>query len=206
MSRAALRDRTRRMVVFTLRENGKDNNARLAEFINHCLEVKYGVDSMRKTGENVAKNFPISRQDQDLFALRSQQRAVEAIPETDESTQGKIAAVPIQQRRATRPFRRRCASPADTTLEALSKLKTVVKPTGTITAGNCLGVNDGLWLASGLRGALKRHDWTPRARALLRPRMVSLPESWAWVPVPADANQSFMAKAGLSSGTRTSWN
>src|SRR4029077_20110239 len=111
-------------------------------FINPLMKAKYGVDSMPETGENVAEAFHISRKDQDLFALRSQQRAADAIRNC--RLKQEIVAVPIPQKKGDPVFFTVDEHPRpDTTLEALTKLKPVVKPNGTITAGNASGVNDG---------------------------------------------------------------
>src|SRR5205807_3892597 len=130
-------------------------------FVNPLMKAKYGTDSMPETGENVAEDFHISRKDQDLFALRSQQRAADAI-RSCRLTQ-EIVAVPILQKNGDPLLFSQDEHPRpDTTLEALSKLKPIVKPNGTITAGNASGVNDGacaLLLAS--EAAAKRHGLTP---------------------------------------------
>ncbi len=135
-------------------------------FVNPCMKAKYGVDSMPETGENVAEEFHISRTDQDLFALRSQQRAAEAI--RSGRMKQEIVAVPIPQKNGDSLLFSEDEHPRpDTTLEALSKLRPLLKPDGTITAGNASGVNDGagaLLLAS--EAALKRHGLTPRARVV----------------------------------------
>ncbi len=111
-------------------------------FINPLMKAKYGADSMPETGENVAEEFRISRKDQDLFALRSQQRAAEALRTC--KLKQEIVAVPIPQKKGDPLLFSEDEQPRpDTTLEALSKLKPVVKPDGTITAGNASGVNDG---------------------------------------------------------------
>ncbi len=132
-------------------------------FINPLMKAKYGVDSMPETGENVAEEFHIGRKDQDLFALRSQQRAAEAI--RSGRMKQEIMAVSIPQKKGDPLLFSEDEHPRpDTTLEALSKLKPIVKSNGTITAGNASGVNDGacaLLLAS--EAALKRHGLTPRA-------------------------------------------
>src|SRR5947209_17378257 len=132
-------------------------------FVNPLMKAKYGTDSMPETGEIVAEEFRIARQDQDLFALRSQQRAADAIRSCRLSQE--IVPVPIPQKKGDLLLFSEDEHPRpDTTLEALSKLKPVVKPNGTITAGNASGVNDGacaLLLAS--EAAAKRHGLTPRA-------------------------------------------
>src|SRR5215467_3766369 len=134
-------------------------------FINPLIKKQYGVDSMPETGENVAEDFAVSREDQDAFALRSQQRAARAqaagffaeeiVPV---EIPGKKAATVVATDEHPRP---------DTTLEALAKLKPAFRSPGTVTAGNASGVNDGaaaMILAS--EDAAKRHGLTPRARFL----------------------------------------
>jgi acetyl-CoA acyltransferase len=110
-------------------------------FINPLMKEKYGVDSMPQTAENVAQEFNISRADQDAFALRSQQRTAAAIA-TGHFT-AEIVPVTIPQRKGDAVVISRDEHPRITTLDALSKLKGVVKPDATVTAGNASGVNDG---------------------------------------------------------------
>ncbi len=111
-------------------------------FINPLMKAKYGVDSMPETGEIVAEEFHISRKDQDAFALRSQQRAADAL--RNGRLAEEIVPVPIPQKKGAPVVFSADEQPRpDTTLEALSKLKGVVKPDGTVTAGNASGVNDG---------------------------------------------------------------
>src|SRR6266850_2598523 len=165
-------------------------------FINPCMKATYGVDSMPETGENVAEEFHVSRKDQDLFALRSQQRAAEAIQSG--RLRQEIVAVPIPQKRGDPFLFSEDEHPRpDTTLEKLSKLKPVVKPDGTITAGNASGVNDGacaLLLAS--EAALKRHGLKPRARVVAAAAAGVAPRIMGMGPVPA--TRKVLAKAGLS--------
>jgi len=167
-------------------------------FINPCMKATYGVDSMAETGENVAEEFHISREDQDLFALRSQQRAAEAI--RSGRLKQEILVVPIPQKSGEPFLFSEDEHPrADTTLEALSKLKPVVKPHGTITAGNASGVNDGacaLLLASG--AAVKRHGLTPKVRVVAAAAAGVAPRIMGMGPVPA--TRKVLAKAGLSVG------
>ncbi|WP_142846582.1 3-oxoadipyl-CoA thiolase [Telmatospirillum sp. J64-1] len=135
-------------------------------FVNPKMRSLYGVDSMPETAENVARDYGISREDQDAFALRSQQRAARAqqegllVPE--------IVPVSVPQRKGDPRLVERDEHPRpDTSLESLAKLKGVVAPDGTVTAGNASGVNDGacaLLLAS--EQAAKRHALTPKARVL----------------------------------------
>jgi 3-oxoadipyl-CoA thiolase len=135
-------------------------------FINPLMKAQYGVDSMPETGENVAEDFQVTRKDQDAFALRSQTRAGKAIASgyftaeivPVEAPGGKAGPIVVDKDEHPRP---------DTTLEALTKLKTPFRNPGTVTAGNASGVNDGaaaMILASA--DAVKRHGLTPRARVL----------------------------------------
>jgi len=167
-------------------------------FINPCMKATYGVDPMAETGENVAEEFHISREDQDLFALRSQQRAAEAI--RTGRLKEEILVVPIPQKSGEPFLFSEDEHPRpDTTLEALSKLKPVVKPHGTITAGNASGVNDGacaLLLAS--EAAVKRHGLTPKVRVVAAAAAGVAPRIMGMGPVPA--TRKVLAKAGLSLG------
>jgi acetyl-CoA acyltransferase len=164
-------------------------------FINPAMKAKYGVDSMPETGEIVAEEFKISRADQDLFALRSQQRAAEAI--RSGRLKQEIVAVPIPQKKGDALLFAEDEHPRpETTLEALTKLKPVVKPDGTITAGNASGVNDGscaLLLAS--ESAVKRHGLTPKARVVAAAAAGVAPRIMGMGPAPA--TRKVLAKAGL---------
>ncbi len=167
-------------------------------FANPVMKAKYGVDSMPETGENVAEEFRISRKDQDLFALRSQQRATDAIRKC--RLKREIVSVPVPQKKGDPLLFSKDEHPRpDTTLEALAKLKPVVKANGTITAGNASGVNDGscaLLLAS--EAAVKRHGLTPRARIVAAAAAGVAPRIMGMGPVPA--TRKALAKAGLSLG------
>ena len=125
-------------------------------FINPPMKEHYGVDSMAETGENVAEEFHVSRADQDAFAYRSQQRAAAAIKSG--AMADEIVAVTIPQRKGAAVVVDKDEHPRpETTLEGLAALKPIVRPNGTITAGNASGVNDGacgLLLAS--ESAVKR--------------------------------------------------
>jgi acetyl-CoA acyltransferase len=165
-------------------------------FVNSAMKAKYGTDSMPETGEIVAEEFHISREDQDAFALRSQQRAAEAIRSgrlAEEVTpvcipQKKGEPVAVTQDEHPRP---------DTTLAALAKLKGVVKPEGTVTAGNASGVNDGacaLLLAS--EAGVKRHGLTPRVRVVASAAAGVAPRIMGIGPVPA--TNKVLAKATLT--------
>lgn len=165
-------------------------------FINPQLKAKYGVDTMPETGEIVAEEFRISRKDQDAFALRSQQRAGEAMRAG--RLKQEIVAVPIPQKKGDALLFSDDEHPRpDTTLEALAKLKPVVKPEGTITAGNASGINDGacaLLLAS--ESAAKRHGLTPKARVVAAAAAGVAPRTMGMGPVPA--SRKAMTKAGLT--------
>src|SRR3989442_7409779 len=164
-------------------------------FVNPLMKAKYGTDSMPETGEIVAEEFHVPRQDQDLFALRSQQRAADAIRSCRLSQE--IVPVPIPQKKGDLLLFSEDEHPRpDTTLEALSKLKPVVKPNGTITAGNASGVNDGacaLLLAS--EAAVKRHGLTPKARLVAAAAAGVAPRIMGMGPAPA--TRKVLAKAGL---------
>jgi len=164
-------------------------------FVNPLMKAKYGTDSMPETGEIVAEEFHIARRDQDLFALRSQQRAADAIRSCRMSQE--IVPVPIPQKKGDPVLFPEDEHPRpDTTLEALSKLKPIVKPDGTITAGNASGVNDGacaLLLAS--EAAAKRHGLTPKARVVAAAAAGVAPRIMGMGPAPA--TRKVLAKAGL---------
>ncbi|HEV2194852.1 MAG TPA: 3-oxoadipyl-CoA thiolase [Candidatus Acidoferrum sp.] len=165
-------------------------------FVNPLMKAKYGTDSMPETGEIVAEEFHISRKDQDLFALRSQQRAADAIRSCRMSQE--IVPVPIPQKKGDPILFSEDEHPRpDTTLEALSKLKPIVKPDGTITAGNASGVNDGgcaLLLAS--EAAVKRHGLTPKARVVSAAAAGVAPRIMGMGPAPA--TRKVLAKSSLS--------
>jgi acetyl-CoA acetyltransferase family protein len=159
------------------------------------MKQKYGIDSMPETAENVAVEFNVNRADQDAFALRSQQRAALAIRE------GKLAQevtpVHVPQRKGDPIAVERDEHPRETTLDQLGKLKGIVKPEGTVTAGNASGVNDGaaaLLLAS--EAAAKAHGLTPRARVLgmatagVAPRVMGIG--------PAPATNRLLARLGMT--------
>ncbi|WP_316400896.1 thiolase family protein, partial [Burkholderia pseudomallei] len=134
-------------------------------FVNPLMKQRYGVDSMPETAENVATDYRVSRADQDAFALRSQQKAARA--QADGTLAQEIAPVTIAQKQGEPLVVARDEHPRETTLEALAKLKGVVRPDGTVTAGNASGVNDGacaLLVAS--EAAARRHGLVPRARVL----------------------------------------
>jgi 3-oxoadipyl-CoA thiolase len=165
-------------------------------FINPLMKAKYGVDTMPETGEIVAEEFHVTRKDQDAFALRSQQRAAEAIRAG--RLKQEIIPVGIPQKKGDALLFSEDEHPRpESTMEALSKLKPVVKPDGTITAGNASGINDGacaLLLAS--ESAAKRHGLTPRARVVASAAAGVAPRIMGIGPVPA--TRKVLAKSGLS--------
>jgi acetyl-CoA acyltransferase len=165
-------------------------------FINPLMKAKYGVDSMPETGEIVAEEFHISREDQDAFALRSQQRAAAAM--RGGLLAQEIVLVPVPQKKAEPILFSADEHPrADTTLAALAKLPGIVKPGGTVTAGNASGVNDGacaLLIAS--ESAAKRHGLTPKARIVAAAAAGVAPRTMGMGPVPA--SRKVLAKASLT--------
>jgi 3-oxoadipyl-CoA thiolase len=165
-------------------------------FVNPLMNAKYGTDSMPETGEIVAEEFHVSRADQDLFALRSQQRAADAM-RTGRLAE-EITPVCIPQKKGEPVSISRDEHPRpDTTLEALAKLKGIVKPEGTVTAGNASGVNDGacaVLLAS--EAALNKHGLTPRARLLASAVAGVAPRIMGMGPAPA--TRKALAKTGLA--------
>ncbi len=167
-------------------------------FVNPLLLAKYGTDSMPETGEIVAEEYHISRDDQDAFALRSQQRAGDAMRSGRLAEE--IIGVPIPQKKGAAVLVREDEHPRpDTTPEALAKLKGVVKPGGTITAGNASGINDGacaLLLAS--ESAVKKHGLTPQARVVTSGVAGVAPRVMGMGPVPA--SRKALAKSRLSIG------
>jgi acetyl-CoA acyltransferase len=164
-------------------------------FINPLMKAKYGVDTMPETGEIVAEEFHVSRKDQDAFALRSQQRATEAVRSGRLAEE--IVGVPIPQKKGEPVLVLQDEHPRpETTLEALAKLKGVVKPGGTVTAGNASGVNDGavaLLLAS--EAAVRRHGLTPKARVVSAAAAGVAPRIMGMGPAPA--TRKVLAKAKL---------
>jgi len=134
-------------------------------FVNKLMKEQYGVDSMPETAENVAADWKIEREAQDRMALASQKKAVAA--QQAGFFEAEITPVTIAQKKGDPIVVSKDEHPRDTSLEALAKLKGVVKPDGSVTAGNASGVNDGscaLLLAS--EGAARKHGLTPRARVL----------------------------------------
>jgi acetyl-CoA acyltransferase len=165
-------------------------------FVNPLMKSKYGVDSMPETAENVAEDFKVSREDQDAFSLRTQQRWAKANGEGFFKSEVIPVAIP-QKKGDPKMFDTDEHPRPDTTLEALTKLKPVVKPTGTVTAGNASGVNDGscaLLLASA--EAVKKYGLTPQARVLATAAAGVAPRIMGFAPAPA--TRKVLAKTGLA--------
>jgi 3-oxoadipyl-CoA thiolase len=163
-------------------------------FVNPLMKAKYGIDSMPETAENVAAEFLISRADQDAYALRSQQRAAAAIAAGRLAEE--IVPVTIPQKKGEPMVVNRDEHPRETSLEALAWLKGVVRPDGTVTAGNASGVNDGacaLLIAS--EAAATRYGLTPKAEILATATAGVAPRIMGFGPAPA--MRKVLAKAGL---------
>jgi len=164
-------------------------------FVNPAMKAKYGIDSMPETAENVAVEFKVARADQDAFALRSQQRWAAA--HAKGFYRSEIVPVPVPAKKGATTTVDTDEHPRpDATLEGLAKLKGVVRPEGTVTAGNASGVNDGacaMILAS--ESAAKKHKLIPRARVLgmatagVAPRIMGVG--------PAPATRKVLEKTGL---------
>jgi acetyl-CoA acyltransferase len=165
-------------------------------FVNPVMKAKYGTDSMPETGEIVAEEYHIARADQDAFAFRSQQRAAAAMAAGRLAEE--IVPVSIPQKKGDPILVRVDEHPRpDTTLEALAKLKGVVKPEGTVTAGNASGVNDGacaLVLASA--EAVKRYNLTPRVRVVASAAAGVAPRIMGMGPAPA--TRKLLARTNLT--------
>ena len=164
-------------------------------FINKLMKEKYGVDAMPETAENVATDYKINREDQDKMALASQLKAVAA--QKAGYFDAEITPVTIAQKKGDPIVVSKDEHPRETSLEALAKLKGVVRPDGTVTAGNASGVNDGacaLLLADEATAA--KHGLTPKARVVgmatagVAPRIMGIG--------PAPATQKVLAQTGLT--------
>lgn len=182
--------------AFTRNPNGLYDTTIGWRFINPLMKSQYGVDSMPETAENVAADFNISREDQDAFALRSQQRTAEA--QKNGKLAEEIIPVTIPQRKADPiVFDTDEHARASTTLEGLAKLKTPFREGGSVTAGNASGVNDGacaLLIAS--EEAAKANGLTPKARIVAMATAGVEPRIMGFGPAPAA--RKVLAKAGLS--------
>jgi len=158
------------------------------------MKAQYGDDNMPSTGENDAREFQVGLEDQDALALRSQEKAAKA--QANGRLAAEIVAVEIPQRRGDPMVVDKDEHPRQTTMEALAKLKPIVRADGTVTAGNASGVNDGaaaIIIAS--EEAAKRNGLTPKARVLgaavagVPPRIMGIG--------PAPASEKLMKRLGL---------
>jgi len=166
-------------------------------FVNALLKARYGIDSMPETAENVAADFNVIRADQDAFALRSQQRYARALANKFFDTELTPVEIP-QKKGEPRLFTVDEHPRADSSLEALAKLKGVVKPDGTVTAGNASGVNDGscaLLLAS--EQAAAKYGLKPRARVIAAATAGVAPRIMGIGPVPASRKALALAKLSI---------
>ena len=166
-------------------------------FVNPQMEKLYGVDSMPETAENVANEFNISREDQDRFALLSQEKALKA--QSDGRFDREISPISIPQRKGDPIVVSKDEHPRQTTFDKLSQLSPIVSLSGTVTAGNASGVNDGacaLMLAN--EDAMRENDITPLARVVgfatagVEPRVMGIG------PVPA--TQKLLARENVPIG------
>jgi len=167
-------------------------------FVNPLMKAKYGTDSMPETAEIVAEEYKIARADQDAFALRSQQRTAEAMKSGRLAEEIVAVSIPQKKGDAVKVCNDEQPRP-DSTLEGLAKLKGIVKPDGTVTAGNASGVNDGasaLLLAS--EAAVKKYNLTPKARVIAAAAAGVAPRIMGMGPVPA--SRKVLAKAGMTIG------
>jgi 3-oxoadipyl-CoA thiolase len=164
-------------------------------FVNPLMKKLYGVDSMPETGENVADDYKVSRADQDAFAMRSQQKASRA--QKDGTLAQEIVPVTIAQKKGDPLTVSQDEHPRETSLEVLAKLKGVVRPDGSVTAGNASGVNDGaaaLLIAD--EDSARRFGLAPRARILgiatagVAPRVMGIG--------PAPATQKLLKRLNMS--------
>jgi 3-oxoadipyl-CoA thiolase len=164
-------------------------------FVNPKMAQAHGTHSMAETAENVAAEWKVSRPDQDAFALRSQQRAGAAIAAGHFADE--IVPVAVPQRKGPVTVGADEHPRPDTTLEALSRLKPIVRPEGTVTAGNASGINDGacaILLAS--EEAVKAHALTPKARFVASAVAGVAPRVMGIGPVPA--SKKVLTRAGLT--------
>ncbi|MTW10214.1 3-oxoadipyl-CoA thiolase [Pseudoduganella eburnea] len=165
-------------------------------FVNPLMKQQYGIDSMPETAENVAEQWTVARADQDAFAIRSQQRWAAA--HAAGFFKGEIVPVTIPQKKGDPKVVDTDEHPRpDTTIEALAKLKGVVKPDGSVTAGNASGVNDGacaLLLASG--AAVDKFGLKPRAKVLGMATAGLAPRIMGFGPSPA--SKKLLAQLGMT--------
>ncbi len=166
-------------------------------FVNTLMKAQYGVDSMPETAENVADEFGVSREAQDRFAAESQRRASAA--QASGRFAAEIVPVSVAQRKGEAIVVDRDEHPRETSVEALAKLKPIVRQGGTVTAGNASGVNDGaaaMIVAS--EAAAVRHGLTPRAR-ILGTAVAGVPPRIMGIG-PAPASMKLLERLGLTIG------
>lgn len=182
--------------AFSRNPNGLYDTTIGWRFINKQMKAEYGVDSMPETAENVAEDFNISREDQDLFAFRSQQKTAAAMEKGLFNEE--ICPVTIPQRKGDPVVVDTDEHPrAETTLEGLAKLKAPFREGGSVTAGNASGVNDGacaLLIAS--KEAAEKHGLTPKARIVAMATAGLEPRIMGFGPAPA--SRKVLEKAGLT--------
>ncbi|HXR57291.1 MAG TPA: 3-oxoadipyl-CoA thiolase [Casimicrobiaceae bacterium] len=166
-------------------------------FVNPLFKARYGIDSMPETAENLAEQFSIGRADQDAFGLRSQQRAAAAI--ADDRMAEEIVPVEVPQKKGEPVVVTKDEHPRATSAEALAKLKGIVRPDGTVTAGNASGINDGacaLILAS--EEAAARNGLTLRARVVAGAVAGVAPRIMGFGPAPAMRKALALAQLTLA--------
>jgi acetyl-CoA acetyltransferase family protein len=163
-------------------------------FVNPKMKSAYGDDTMPSTGENVAQDFQVSREDQDAFAVRSQDKAAKA--QANGRLAAEIGAVEIPQRKGDPVIVDKDEHPRATSMEALAKLKPIVRSDGTVTAGNASGVNDGaaaLIIADEV--SARRNGLTPKAR-ILGAAVAGVPPRIMGIG-PAPATEKLVKRLGL---------
>ena len=166
-------------------------------FINAKMKALYGVDQMPETAENVAEDYKVSRADQDAFALRSQQRALSA--QAAGRFKDEIVPVTLAQKKGDPVVVGKDEHPRETSLDSLAKLKPIVKGSGTVTAGNASGVNDGscaLLIASA--AAAKRFGLVPKVRIVAMATAGLAPRIMGMGPVPATLKVLALARLSLA--------
>ncbi|HEY1605508.1 MAG TPA: 3-oxoadipyl-CoA thiolase [Allosphingosinicella sp.] len=166
-------------------------------FVNPKMKNEYGDDTMPSTAENVAEEFEVTREDQDAFAVRSQEKA--SLAQENGRLAAEIIPVAIPQRKGDPIVVDRDEHPRKTSVEALAKLRPIVRPDGTVTAGNASGVNDGaaaMIVAS--EEAAKRNGLTPRAR-IVGAAVAGVPPRIMGIG-PAPASEKLLNRLGLSIG------
>jgi 3-oxoadipyl-CoA thiolase len=182
--------------AFSRNPNGLYDTTIGWRFVNKLMKAQYGVDSMPETAENVAEDFNISREDQDLFAFRSQQKTAEAMAKG--LFKEEICPVTIPQRKGDDRVVNTDEHPrAETTLDDLAKLRAPFRDGGSVTAGNASGVNDGacaLLIAS--KDAAEKYGLTPKARVVAMATAGLEPRIMGFGPSPA--SRKVLEKAGLT--------